>query len=221
MLRNKRKVHNWGNKSADWSNFAAWYFDFAEYNCLEIFELILTSDRGFTLQKDTPRIFSETIGTSERLNVDIQFADLISTLIFSDIQILHSEYFEYLAFYCPGQPNIHHHPTSHVVLLFLFHHPYSCFCPKLTTPHPRSRFAACGKIKILANLSECTFARWSWQESHLKIHAGRKTKATKQKLPHKPPPAASTHNNQFRKKWNRMIHNSSYKSYPAATVSNT
>ena len=125
------------------------------------------------------------------------------------IQILHSEYFEYLAFYCPGQPNIHHHPTSHVVLLFLFHHPYSCFCPKLRTPHPRSRFAACGKIKILANLSECTFVRWScWQESHLKIHVvGRKTKAAKQKLPHKPPPAASTHNIQFRKtNWsNEMV----------------
>ena len=53
--------------------------------------------------------WSPPIGTWEHSSVNIQLTDPISPLILSDIQILHSEYFEYFAFYCLDQPDIHHH----------------------------------------------------------------------------------------------------------------
>ena len=53
----------------------------------------------------------------------------IYSLISADIQILHSEYFEYLAFYC-RRPHIHHHPP--VTLSSFFPSlPFSTICHHL------------------------------------------------------------------------------------------
>ena len=142
MLRNKF-WHNWGDKSVDWPNLG-WYFDFEEYH--GSLKHLNSYGRGSnTLQPKDILLKVKTLQCwclVDRVpnwnllycKYPVDGTDFHARLVWY-IQISHSEYFEYFAFYClAGQPDIHHHLPVTLSSFFPFPPSYpllksSSLCP--------------------------------------------------------------------------------------------